>query len=338
MIVSIDTIIRYSKVSYEFPKINISIEIQDILYRIQRLVGRLEGQRGLVPDKPELRRGIRAQTVAATCAIEGNSLAPGEVFTLLSGRAVKTSAKDLREVKNANAAYEKAVEWNPWSLSDLKDAHRVLMQGLIADAGSFRKGQAGIFHGSTLVHMAPPAKLVSGLSKDMLTSLKKSNWPIPIKAIISHYELESIHPFADGNGRLGRLWQHVTLLEESEVFGLVPSETVIREQQLRYYKLLRQTDKTSDAHDFVLFGLEALELALQSVSLDSASFASPRERLEHAREAFQQEKFDRKKYLGLFRSISTATASRDLALGVKEGHLKRAGDKNLALYQFQSLS
>ncbi len=320
--------------AHKFPDLHISEQIQDLQLKISRLVGRMEGARGLVAEKPELRRGIRAKTVAATCAIEGNSLAVDEVFTILSGKPVKTTKKDLTEVKNANNAYEKADEWSPWSADDLKNAHHVMMSGLIADAGNFRKAQAGIFHGTTLVHMAPPAKHVSGLIEDMLQSLKQSSWSLPIKALMIHYELEFIHPFADGNGRIGRLWQHVTLLQESEIFSLVPSESVMRDQQQRYYQLLRQTDKTGDAHDFVLFGLEALETALNLIIPTSNAWLNPRDRLNYAREKFEKNNFDRKAYLKLFPGVSSATASRDLAKGVEIGSLTKIGEKSQTQYRF----
>lgn len=319
---------------HEFPNIDINDRIHRILQRLNRLLGRLEGLRAVAPEKPELRRGIRAKTVAATCAIEGNKLDVDEVLTVLSGKTVRTTGKDLMEVKNANAAYEKAVQWKPWSVDDLKDAHYLMMQGLIADAGKFRTGQAGIFHGAKLVHAAPPAKYVAGLVRDMMQALKKSSWPIPIKALIMHYELEFIHPFADGNGRVGRLWQHVMLLEDSETFSLVPSESIIREQQEQYYKLLRLTDKTSDATEFIIFGLEALEAALNSILPTSTAILNPQDRLSHAKEKFSTAFFDRKAYLDLFLGVSTATASRDLTMGVTEGLLRKQGERNQTKYQF----
>lgn len=147
-------------------------------------------------------------------------------------------------------------------------------------------------------------------------------------------ELESIHPFADGNGRVGRFWQHVTLLEDSETFSLVPSESIIRDKQEQYYKLLRLTDRTSDATEFIDFGLEALEAALNSILPTSTAILNPQDRLSHAKEKFSTVFVDRKSYLGLFLGVSTATASRDLTMGIGKGILRKQGERNQTKYQF----
>jgi Fic family protein len=210
------------------------------------------------------------------------------------------------------------------------------MQDLTPDAGRWRSRQVGVLRGSRVAHVAPKAEHVQGLVTELLRSLEKDRQtPLVVRACVVHYELEFIHPFSDGNGRLGRLWQHVVLLADSPVFEHVPFESIIRERQAAYHDALGRSDKQGQSTVFIDFALRALVDALSElVQVLKPVAEDPPARLERARGHFRRRWFTRKDYLSLNPTLSTATASRDLAQGVAEGQLTRQGDKALATYRF----
>ena len=156
-------------------------------------------------------------------------------------------------------------DWNPSSVKDLLAAHRILMAGLVDDAGRFRSGSVGIAQGKKVVHLAPPAGRVPSLMRDLLAWLKRTDTHPLVASCVFHYELEFIHPFADGNGRMGRLWQTLILSRWKPLFAFLPVETVIRERQADYYKVLGACDKAGNSTAFIEFLLAALLTALREV-------------------------------------------------------------------------
>lgn len=165
--------------------------------------------------------------------------------------------KEVLEVKNAFATYELLGSWSPSSVDDLLLAHRLMMDGLVDRPGAFRSGSVGIAKGNTVVHLAPPADRVPGLMNELLAWLKSTdNHPI-IASCVFHYELEFIHPFADGNGRMGRLWQTLILSDWKPAFAYLPVEDVIRQRQQQYYDTLAACDKVADSSQFIEFFLIA---------------------------------------------------------------------------------
>lgn len=332
-IVSFDTIDRVSR-----PPFVISPRVLTSYAAIERLIGRVEGLGGVMPQ-PLLRKRNRVRTVFGSVGIEGNTLSLGEVTAVLDGKRSAGSIREVREVQNAVAAYERASQFRFTSERDLLAAHRLLMRGLAPDAGRFRSGNVGVWHGARVAHVAhvaPPPERVPSQVRSLLAWAKKAPEPRLIVACVVHYELQFIHPFSDGNGRVGRLWQHVGLLSVSDAFSFLPVESVIRDQQPRYYKALQQSDQAGDSTAFIEFSLGALRTALAEF-VDQVRPARQLEgdRIRDASAHFGRTWFARADYLRLYPRLSTASASRDLAAAVTDKTLERQGDKRLARYRFR---
>jgi Fic family protein len=319
------------------PPFELAPQVVAACSRIERLLGRCEGLGGATPE-PRLRRLNRIRTVQATTAIEGNTLSLEQVTAVLEGKRVRGPAREILEVKNALAAYELVPRLDPRSQADLLRAHAVLMAGLASDAGRYRRGNVGVLAGSRVTHVAPQAKRVRALMDDLFAFIASDReTPALVTACVFHYELEFIHPFSDGNGRVGRLWQHALLCAHSPVFAHVPAESMIKAQQRSYYDALARSDKAGDATAFVVFMLEQLETSLlRFVEEFRPSRSDARARLTAAAAHFATRTFSRRDYLALHRGISQATASRDLRAGVVSGQLQVRGDKAMARYVFNA--
>ena len=189
-----------------------------------------------------------------------------QVTAVIEGKRVLGKPSEIQEVKNAFAAYEAMAGWKPSSVKDLLAAHRILMEGLVDDAGRFRSRAVGIAQGGRVVHLAPPADRVAGLMKDLLGWLKRTDAHPLVASCVFHYELEFIHPFADGNGRMGRLWQTLILSHWNPLFAFLPVESVIRDRQADYYRVLGACDKAGNSTAFIEFLLAALLTALREAS------------------------------------------------------------------------
>jgi len=245
---------------------------------ILTLVAEIAGEMGRLSARfgkgkvPLLRRDNRIQSIHASLAIENNTLSLEQVTAVIQGKPVLGPPSDVQEVKNAFAAYEAMDTWNPHKLKDLLAAHRLLMTALVDRPGRFRSGSVGIAKGQKLVHLAPPAEQVHGLMKDLLNWLKHTDVHPLIASCVFHYELEFIHPFADGNGRIGRLWQTLILSRWNPLFTFLPVESVIRQRQAEYYKVLSTCDQSGNSTAFIEFLLNALLTALQqSAGTDQVS-------------------------------------------------------------------
>ena len=218
---------------------------------------------------PILRRGNRIKTVQASLAIEGNSLSLEQVTAVISGKRVLAQPREIQEVRNAFAAYEKLSDWTAHSRADLLAAHGLLMAGLVDETGRFRSGGVGIQRGGEVVHIAPPAERVPALMDDLLAWLEKTDEHPLVASCVFHYEFEFIHPFEDGNGRLGRLWQTLILIQWRPIFAFVPVESIIHDRQQDYYAALGQADNTADATAFIEFMLAAIQRAIEESALMS---------------------------------------------------------------------
>lgn len=212
---------------------------------------------------PELRRGNRIRSLQASLAIEQNTLSVEQVTAVLAGKPVLGSPKEVQEVRNAFAAYEAMTHWQPHRLGDLLQAHGLLMAGLVDRPGKLRDGDVGIWRGSKLLHMAPPAGQVSRLVKDLLGWLRRTDAHPLVASAAFHYDFEFIHPFSDGNGRMGRLWQTLILSRWQPMLAWLPVETVIRHRQRDYYAQLARADATSDCSGFIEFMLQAIADSLE---------------------------------------------------------------------------
>lgn len=216
---------------------------------------------------PHLRRENRIRTIHSSLAIEHNSLSLDQVTAILNGKRILGNPNEIREVQNAYEAYDMMLSLDPYSVKDLLKAHGHMMQKLISENGKFRSGGVGVFAGETLVHMAPPAHLVPSQIQDLFDWYKTSDMHPLIKSAIFHYEFEFIHPFADGNGRMGRMWHSLLLGSWKELFFWLPMEELIKARQQEYYDALEKSDKDVDSSDFVQFMLEIILETLKQTSV-----------------------------------------------------------------------
>lgn len=207
---------------------------------------------------PHLRKENRIRTIHSSLAIEQNSLTLEQVTAILDGKRILGNPNEIREVKNAYATYEMMLELNPYSVDDLLEAHKQMMAGLISENGKFRTSGVGVFAGDQVIHMAPPAKLVPGEIQNLITWYRNSKVHPLIKSAIFHYEFEFIHPFADGNGRMGRLWHSLLLGNWNEIFFWLPIEELIRSRQEEYYQSLGKSDELGESSPFVEFMMEVI--------------------------------------------------------------------------------
>ena len=244
------------------PPYSINPAILSLVAEIAGEVGRLGALAGS-GSVPKLRRANRIRSIHASLAIENNTLTLDQVTSVIAGKRVLGPQREIQEVKNAFAAYEAMPSWKPSALKDLLAAHRLMLEGLVDEAGKFRTRSVGIAKGKRIVHLAPPADRVPGLMKDLLGWLKRTDAHPLIAGCVFHYELEFIHPFADGNGRIGRLWQTLILSQWNPLFAFLPVETVIRDQQAEYYKILAACDKAGNSTAFIEYLLSALLVALR---------------------------------------------------------------------------
>jgi Fic family protein len=288
----------------------------------------------LQAPRTELRKANRIKTIHSTLEIEGNTLSLDQVTAVIENKRVIAPQKDILEVKNAIHVYDALQSFNALSLPSFLKAHALLMQGLIMKPGKFRSAGAGIVKGSKLTHLAPKANMVKALMNDLFSYLKNDKDLLLIKSCVFHYELEFIHPFVDGNGRMGRLWQSVILKELNPIFVFLPVELIIKQRQSEYYKVLEKSDKSGNSTLFIEFILAAIDEALSMQVNQRRAPVTAEERIKIFREQFGKNEFSRKDYLEYFKEISAPTASRDLKSAVEQKIIKRRGDKRTAVYNF----
>ena len=315
-------------------------QITDAILRyvtdISEMLGELSSVKYVEPEL-SLRKSSQAVTIQGSLAIEGNTLTLDQVNMLLSGKPVIGPERDILEVKNAAVVYDQLHAWKYHSILSFKQAHANLMKGLVKDSGRWREKNVAVYSGKDVKHMAPPTSRVPVLMKNLFAFLKSDKATLDlIKACVFHYELEFIHPFSDGNGRMGRLWQQVILVNYHPVFAYLPIENLMHQYQDAYYDVLATCDHAGESTAFVELMLEWIAEALHSYCKTIMFQPNTAElRLTFAKEAFEQQLFSRKEYLQLMKTISAPTASRDLASAVKHGILHKQGDKALTRYRFK---
>jgi Fic family protein len=246
------------------PPYRVTDAIIHLVAEISELVGvvTVKGETAL---NPHLRRANQIRTIHSSLAIENNSLSLEQMTDIINGKRVLGSPKEIREVKNAFDAYSLMLTFDPFNIEDLLKSHRILMAELTNEAGRFRFGGVGVFAGERLVHMAPPADVIPKLISDLIHWVKTTNTHPLIKSCVFHYEFEFIHPFADGNGRMGRMWQTLLLSRWKPIFNWLPVETLIRERQQEYYTILGVADKAADSTAFIEFMLRVIRDALNDL-------------------------------------------------------------------------
>ena len=213
-----------------------------------------------------LRRINRVRTIHGSLAIEGNNLSEEQITAILDGKRVIAPPREIQEVRNAIAAYDRFDDWSVESEADLKEAHGVLMAGLIDAVGMYRRSGVGVIAGERVIHMAPPADRVPALMQDLFSWLGATEDHPLIASSVFHYEFEFIHPFADGNGRMGRLWQTLILKGWNPLFADIPVESLVFEHQEEYYEALQQSTNKADSAPFIEFMLRMILNAVSSAT------------------------------------------------------------------------
>ena len=231
--------------------------IAKISSQLERYAIRMERE-----DTLQLRRANRIKTIHSSLAIEGNTLSEGEVQAVLEGKKVVAPLKEIQEVKNAIKTYELYPKLNPFSIQDLLMAHDTMMAGLVDEAGMFRKGGVGVFDGDKPIHIAPQADRVRDLMSDLFGWLENADDHLLIRSCVFHYEFEFIHPFSDGNGRIGRLWQSLILGRLNPIFEHLPVENMVYSNQQAYYQAINRSSDLGDSGPFIDFMLEVILDAL----------------------------------------------------------------------------
>ena len=284
--------------------------------------------------KPEtaLRKENRIKSIQSSLEIEGNTLSIDQVTTLFNNKRVLGPAKDILEVQNAINVYGDLEQFEAFELDSYLCVHELLMNGLIERPGQIRTKGVGIFKGKNFAHMAPPAWNAEHLMSELFDYLKNSEDNLIIKSCVFHYEMEFVHPFMDGNGRMGRLWQTVILMRENPVFEFLPIEEEVRNTQQEYYTSLSIADKEGVSTKFVEYMLTIIRRSLSKLVTEQRSQLTDFERISYFIENFDEENFTRKSYLNMFKDISTATASRDLKKGVNKGFFEKKGDYGTTSY------
>ncbi|MBC9932669.1 Fic family protein [Chitinophaga qingshengii] len=282
----------------------------------------------------QLRKENRIRTIQSSLEIEGNSLSEEQVTAILNNKRVLAPQKDILEVLNAISLYNNLADFKPNNLSSFLKAHRMLMTGLVASPGVLRTKAVGIVKGSQITHVAPPGTLVKSLVNDLFGYLKSSEELTLIKSCVFHYEIEFIHPFVDGNGRMGRFWQTVILKEQYPIFEFLPVEHIVKKRQEDYYKALSIADKSGQSTVFIEFMLSVIKESLDELSLVRPVKFKANDRIENFRKITGKAIFTRKNYMEQYPEVSAATASRDLKEAVDNGILYKEGEKNTTYYQF----
>lgn len=322
---------------FKKPPFEITPQIVDHIQNIFLLLGRLGQNSFKVHGDIKLRKANSIRSIKSSMAIEGNSLSLDQVTDILNGQKIIAPKKDITEVKNAISVYEKFDEFDAFVLNSLLHAHKLMMTDLVEAAGNFRTGGVGIFKGNEAIHIAPPYLEVSGLLANLFAYLKDSNDSLLIKSCVFHYEFEFIHPFNDGNRRIGRLWQQLILSKLHSVFKLVCVEELLEKYQIEYYEALHNSDLAGSSELFIEFMLGVILEALRKTSSNIKMSIGNNfmDRLIYAKNFIDN--FKRSEYLQLISGISTATASRDLLNGVKNGTLKKVNSGNQAIYVFTKI-
>lgn len=315
------------------PPYNLDSEMLQKVAAITQLIGRIEGYQ-LLTSNLTLRRRNQIQSLRSSLAIEGNSLTEAQVTAILEGKRVLGPAREILEVQNAIRVYERLPALKPKIENDLLESHRLLIEGLIPDAGRYRNSGVGVVDGEKVIHIGPPHQRVPSLMGELFDYLVNYPEEIILQSCVFHYEFEFIHPFSDGNGRMGRLWQTVILKDRYPLMAYIPFENIIFARQSGYYRALSQSQSVGNSNPFIHFMLDALLTALQQVEDTVGAVQHPAGRLSAFKEYFKADTFTRKDYQMFHKTISSATASRDLQEGLTSGLLIKEGENNTTRYQF----
>ncbi len=312
------------------PPYSITPKILKLVTVISEKIGEINANL-LDKPSPKLRKQNRVKTIHNSLKIEGNTLSEQQITAIIENKRVVGPKKDIIEVLNANEVYDRIENFNFYSEKDFLKAHKMLMKELIHKPGQYRKQGVGIVKGKKVEHVAPPYEKVPYLMKDLFKYLKDKSELSLIKSCVFHYEMEFIHPFIDGNGRMGRLWQTIILRNEYSVFEFIPLETLISKSQKDYYHALSLSDKKGNSTYFIEYMLEIINKSLEQTLNFGSRKLKQIDRLKYFLELNKNE-FTRKDYMNIFKNISSATASRDLNKGIALKLFIKEGEKNKTKY------
>jgi Fic family protein len=246
------------------PPFEITAQTLTFASEISELIGKIQGT-GEYQRNLHLRKVNRIRSIQSSLAIENNTLSPEQVSDIINGKRVLGSPREIKEVQNAYEAYEQMLTFNPFIVEDFLKAHRLMTNGLVKETGRFRDSKVGVFSGTQVIHLGANPQFVPALVKDLFDWAKNSDIHPLVKSSVVHFEVEFIHPFADGNGRMGRLWQTLILSKWHELFAWIPTETLVYENQQEYYRVLGNAEKTANSTEFIEFMLSIILKTLKEL-------------------------------------------------------------------------
>lgn len=310
------------------PPFELTSQIVSLVAEIAELVGRVSSTDRLSAN-PALRRSNRIRTVYGSLAIEQNTLTLDQVTAVLNGKRVLAPPKDITEVRNAFEIYDRLEELNPYSIDDLLTAHGVMMRGLEREAGAFRSRPVGVVNqAGEIVHFGTLPQYVPEAVTNLLEWVRDSELPILVRSCVFHYEFELIHPFADGNGRTGRLWHTLLLSKWNPIFAWLPVESIVHDHQQEYYDAINASNAAVSSTAFIEFMLTAIKASLmEAVDMSDGMSDAPKDKATERWKQIEQflgshdviQNADVRQLCG----VSAATANRILAGFVAEGRLTK---------------
>lgn len=308
----------------EYP-FQITDKILNEVTEISQLVGMVSVNSKLT-NNPTLRRTNRINTIYSSLAIEQNTLSIDQVTAVIAGKRVIAPPKDIAEVKNAYEIYDHLDELNPYSIDSLLFAHSVMMRDLVGESGVFRSKAVGVVDSQgNILHFGTLPRYVPDLTEDLLKWVNNSELPMLIKSCVFHYEFEVIHPFADGNGRIGRLWHTLLLSKWNPLFAWIPVESIIHDRQDEYYQAINESNDKGDSTVFIEFMLSAIKDALLETTDDNKTINTATNKNTYRwniiSDFLNDNDYIMNADLRNLLNVSSATANRILSRFVNDGKL-----------------
>ena len=317
------------------PPFKITNEILNFVYEIGELVGKISAEKEFEKNLT-LRRENRIKTIYSSLAIEQNTLTLEQVTDVINGKRVLAPLKDIKEVQNAYEIYERLEELDENSVKDLLLAHKIMTSELIKESGRFRSKNAGVYQGDKLIHMGTLPEYIPELINNLFLWLKKSEEHPLIKAAVFHYEFEFIHPFQDGNGRIGRLWYSLILSKWKKFFAWLPIESLVQKYQKEYYIVINNSNRYGESTEFILFMLKIIkETLIELIEIQKATDKvtdKNKEKIKSLIEYLDQNNSINNKEAQNLLDISESAAKRFLNKLVKENILEAVGEYKARKY------
>ena len=313
------------------PPYTISTKILNLVSLISEELTKIElNKKQLIT--PKLRRENHVKTLAGTLEIEGNFLGEEKITALLDGKRVLGTNLEIAEVEGTINAYKALEQYKYYKLKDLLKAHSLLMKGILKSAGSFRTVQVVVGE-----HIPPIPMMLPKLMGELFDWLEQSDEHPLIKSCVFHYEFEFIHPFSDGNGRIGRLWQSVILYHWKEVFSAIPTESIIRDNQEEYYAVLDESGSLGESTSFVEFMLEVILKTLENVPKDVPENV-PKDRGELILDSMRENPTITVRELAQLLKVNEKTIKRDIEKLKEENKVLRIGSARKGEWRVNKLS